>query len=47
VLLEVGFLSNPDDEKHLTSDAWRDRMADQIVGAIDSYFAKRVARVPF
>jgi N-acetylmuramoyl-L-alanine amidase len=47
VLLEIGFLSNPDDEKHLTSDAWRDRMADQIVGAIDTYFAKRVARVPF
>ncbi len=47
VLLEVGFLSNPDDEKHLTSDGWRDQMADQIVGAIDTYFAKRVARVPF
>ena len=24
VLLELGFLSNPDDEKHLVSDAWRD-----------------------
>ena len=47
VLLELGFLSNPDDEKRLTSDAWRDRMADGVVGSIDSYFAKRIARNPF
>jgi N-acetylmuramoyl-L-alanine amidase len=47
VLLELGFLSNPDDEKHLTSDSWRDRIADGVVGSIDVYFAKRIARVPF
>ena len=47
VLLELGFLSNPDDEKRLTSDAWRDRIADGVVGSIDGYFAKRVARSPF
>ncbi len=47
VLLELGFLSNPDDEKHLMSDAWRDRMGNSIVEAIDGYFAKRVARAPF
>jgi N-acetylmuramoyl-L-alanine amidase len=47
VLLELGFLSNPDDEKRLTSDAWRDRMADGVAGSIDSYFAKRIARNPF
>ena len=47
VLLELGFLSNPDDEKRLTSDAWRDRIADGVVGSIDGYFAKRVARGPF
>jgi N-acetylmuramoyl-L-alanine amidase len=47
VLLELGFLSNPDDEKRLTSDSWRDRIADGVVGSIDAYFAKRVARVPF
>ncbi|MGH6865020.1 MAG: N-acetylmuramoyl-L-alanine amidase [Methyloceanibacter sp.] len=46
-LLELGFLSNPDDEKQLTSDAWRDRMTDSIAEAIDAYFAKRVARMPF
>jgi N-acetylmuramoyl-L-alanine amidase len=47
VLLELGFLSNPEDEKQLTSDSWRDTMADKIAAAIDSYFAKRVARNPF
>jgi N-acetylmuramoyl-L-alanine amidase len=47
VLLELGFLSDPDDEKQLTSDAWRGRMADSIVEAIDAYFAKRLARIPY
>jgi N-acetylmuramoyl-L-alanine amidase len=47
VLLELGFLSNPDDERRLTSEAWRDRIADGVVGSIDGYFAKRVARNPF
>ena len=47
VLLELGFLSNPDDEKRLTSEAWRDRNADAVAESIDVYFAKRVARSPF
>jgi N-acetylmuramoyl-L-alanine amidase len=47
VLLELGFLSNPDDEKRLTSEAWRDRTAQAVAESIDSYFAKRVARNPF
>jgi N-acetylmuramoyl-L-alanine amidase len=47
VLLELGFLSDPDDEKQLTSDAWRDRMTDAVAKAIDGYFAKRLARMPF
>ena len=47
VLLELGFLSNPDDEKQLTSDAWRDRMTESVTAAIDQYFAKRIARMPF
>jgi N-acetylmuramoyl-L-alanine amidase len=47
VLLELGFLSNPDDEKRLTSDSWRASMADKVASAIDGYFARRVARVPF
>jgi N-acetylmuramoyl-L-alanine amidase len=47
VLLELGFLSNPDDEKRLTSDGWRTAIADKVAAAVDGYFAKRVARVPF
>ncbi len=47
VLVELGFLSNEDDEKQLTSDTWRDRMAVSITAAIDNYFAKRIARAPF
>lgn len=47
VLLELGYLSNPEDEKRLTSDSWRAATADKVTAAIDSYFAKRVARTPF
>jgi len=47
VLLELGFLSNADDEKRLTSDAWQNSTADAIVTAIDTYFAKRLARMPY
>lgn len=47
VLLELGFLSNADDEKRLTSDAWQNSTAEAIVAAIDTYFAKRLARVPY
>ena len=47
VLLELGFLSNPDDEKRLTSETWRNRTADAVADSIDSYFAKRIAGNPF
>ena len=47
VLLELGFLSNADDEKQLTSAAWRDSMTDSVTAAIDGYFAKRIARMPY
>ncbi|MGB6922229.1 MAG: N-acetylmuramoyl-L-alanine amidase [Methyloceanibacter sp.] len=47
VLIELGFLSNPDDEKRLTSQSWRSTTADKVSAAIDGYFAKRVARGSF
>jgi N-acetylmuramoyl-L-alanine amidase len=43
VLLELGYVSNRQDLKLLTSTAWRTRTADSIVQAIDTYFATRVA----
>jgi N-acetylmuramoyl-L-alanine amidase len=46
-LLELGFLSNPDDEKRLTSDAWRDKTAVAVAESIDVYFAKRIAKSPY
>jgi N-acetylmuramoyl-L-alanine amidase len=43
VLVELGFLSNPEDVKLLNSDAWRDKVADALSGAVQSFFATRVA----
>ncbi len=47
ILLELGFLTHPADEKRLKSKAWQDQITAALVKAVDSYFAKRVARVPF
>ncbi|ODR99076.1 hypothetical protein AUC68_06685 [Methyloceanibacter methanicus] len=47
VLLELGFLSNEEDEKQLTSETWRERMAGAIRDAVDNYFKQRMAQAPF
>lgn len=41
VLIELGYLSNPEDEKLLNSPAWHKQMAASITAAVDTYFAKR------
>jgi N-acetylmuramoyl-L-alanine amidase len=38
VLVELGFLSNPTDHKNLEDPAFRNRLADGLARAIDSYF---------
>jgi N-acetylmuramoyl-L-alanine amidase len=43
VLLELGFMSNADDEKQLNSDEWRGKTADSVVRAIATYFKTHVA----
>jgi N-acetylmuramoyl-L-alanine amidase len=43
VLIELGFVTNPQDLKLLTSDAWRARVADSMAQAIQTFFATRVA----
>jgi N-acetylmuramoyl-L-alanine amidase len=43
VLIELGFVTNPQDLKLLTSDAWRTRVAASMVQAIQTFFATRVA----
>ena len=43
VLIELGFVTNPQDLKLLTSEAWRARVADSMVQAVATFFATRVA----
>ncbi len=39
ILVETAFISNPDEEKRLNDEAYRDRMADAIMTGIKRYFA--------
>jgi N-acetylmuramoyl-L-alanine amidase len=43
VLVELGYVSNKQDLKSLTSTDWRDRTADSIAQAIDRFFTTRLA----
>ena len=47
VLVELGYISNPSDAKRLQSQKWREEMAVSVARAVESYFSKRMARVPF
>jgi N-acetylmuramoyl-L-alanine amidase len=39
ILVETAFISNPDEERRLNDDAYRDKMADAIMTGIKHYFA--------
>ncbi|WP_144111965.1 N-acetylmuramoyl-L-alanine amidase [Paraburkholderia sp. BCC1886] len=39
ILVETAFISNPDEERRLNDDAYRDKMADAIMNGIKHYFA--------
>lgn len=41
VLLELGYLSSPEDLKQMTSEAWREKVTVSVVEAIDKFFAGR------
>lgn len=43
VLLEMGFLSNPEDEKLLLDEAWRSKVAGLIADAVDRYHKRAAA----
>jgi N-acetylmuramoyl-L-alanine amidase len=43
VLVELGFLTNPQDEDLLQSPAWRSSTASSLVAAINEFFATRIA----
>ncbi|MEY4138254.1 MAG: hypothetical protein RLZZ371_436 [Pseudomonadota bacterium] len=40
VLVEAAFISNPDEEAKLNSDAYLDQLADALMRGIDAYFSK-------
>jgi N-acetylmuramoyl-L-alanine amidase len=39
-LIELGYLTNADDEKQLVSEEWQSSVATSMIGAIDGYFRK-------
>ncbi len=44
VLVELGYMSNAEDERLLNSSAWQRRVAAAIGTAVDAYFSKRTAK---
>jgi N-acetylmuramoyl-L-alanine amidase len=44
VLLELGYLSSPEDAKLMMSDAWQEQATEAVSTAIDRYFAMRIAQ---
>ena len=46
VLIELGYVSNKEDLKQLTSGAWRSRTAHSVVQAVDTFFSTRLAGTP-
>ena len=49
VLVEVAFITNPDEEARIGSDGFRRQVADTLAGSVDTYFrtADAVAPVPY
>lgn len=47
VLVELGYMTHPEDVKRLKSSAWRVKVAGAVAEAVDTYFVKRTARNPF
>jgi N-acetylmuramoyl-L-alanine amidase len=43
VLIELGYLTNHDDEMEMTTEAWRSRVAATIAAMIDHYFSEAPA----
>jgi N-acetylmuramoyl-L-alanine amidase len=41
VLIELGYMSNAEDEKLMASGEWQRGVADAVVKAVDEYFSKR------
>ena len=46
VLLELGYLTNPDDEKDLLDAEWQEKVAQSVASAVSDYFGERHAQAP-
>jgi N-acetylmuramoyl-L-alanine amidase len=46
VLIELAYVTNKQDAENLQSDAWRDKVTDSILIAIDNYFNNQMAQLP-
>lgn len=46
VLIELAYVTNKQDAINLKSDAWRDKVSDSILTAVDNYFANQLAQLP-
>lgn len=46
VLIELAYVTNKEDARNLNSEAWRQKVADSIVTAVENYFSYQVARLP-
>ena len=43
VLIELGYVSNKQDLKLMTSDAWRARTSEAVAQAVNTFFSTRLA----
>ena len=46
VLIELGYMTNVDDERVMRTPEWQRKVAQSIAAAIETYFAKRTAERP-
>jgi N-acetylmuramoyl-L-alanine amidase len=46
VLIELAYVTNKEDAALLQSDAWRDKVSDSIMTAVENYFGAQIARLP-
>jgi N-acetylmuramoyl-L-alanine amidase len=46
VLVELGYVSNQNDEREMTTAAWQSKVAASIASAVQIYFSKRTAERP-